>query len=249
VFKDYLFVRNRIFIDMEINVSIIIPCKNEQGYIGKLLDSLEKQHLSQSFEIIIADAKSTDLTLDIINSYYIKLPNLRVIEGGLPSVGRNLGAQAANGHTLLFIDADAYFKDDMIIRHSVRKFNKNKLELLGCYLNIEHNWFVKLIYFFCNIIVNLSKFDKPFVVGTYFMIKKDKFFELGGFDESLMHCEDYFLSKEVSSKKFSLFDGYVYTDDRRFKKMGRFKIIKYFILNILNRNNKNYFKKDIGYWK
>ena len=63
-----------------------------------------------------------------------------------------------------------------------------------------------------------------------------------------MHCEDYFLSSMVNPKKFSLVNSYVYTDDRRFKKMGNFKIIKYFISNILNRNNKNYFKKDIGYW-
>lgn len=233
---------------MEINVSIIIPCKNEQGYIGKLLSSLEQQHLSQSFEIIIADANSTDNTLNIVNSYYVKLPNLKVIQGGLPSVGRNLGAKEAKGHTLLFIDADAYFKDTNLIRHSVRVFNKRKLDLLGCYLNIEDNWFVKLIYFFCNIIVKLSKFDKPFVVGTYFMIDKNKFFELGGFDETLMHCEDYFLSKEVNSKKFSLFDGYVYTDDRRFKKFGYMNMVMYFIKNTFKKNNKEYFKQDIGYW-
>jgi glycosyltransferase involved in cell wall biosynthesis len=233
---------------MEINVSIIIPCKNEQGYIGKLLSSLDEQNLPQNFEIIIADANSTDKTLDIINSYYVKLPNLKVIEGGLPSLGRNLGARVAKGDILLFIDSDAYFKDNMIIMNSVNKFNKDKLDLLGCYLNIENNWFVKLIYSLCNVIVKLSKFDKPFVVGSYFMINKDKFFELGGFDESLMHCEDYFLSKEVSSKKFSLINSYVYTDDRRFKKLGFINMMMYFIKNMLKRNNKEYFKKDIGYW-
>lgn len=233
---------------MEINVSIIIPCKNEQGYIGKLLSSLDEQNLPQNFEIIIADANSTDKTLDIINSYYVKLPNLKVIEGGLPSLGRNLGARVAKGDILLFIDSDAYFKDNMLIMNSVNKFNKDKLDLLGCYLNIENNWFVKLIYSLCNVIVKLSKFDKPFVVGSYFMINKDKFFELGGFDESLMHCEDYFLSKEVSSKKFSLINSYVYTDDRRFKKLGFINMMMYFIKNMLKRNNKEYFKKDIGYW-
>ena len=233
---------------MEINVSIIIPCKNEQGYIGKLLSSLEKQNLPKTFEIIIADAKSTDKTLDIINSYYLKLPNLKVIEGGLPSLGRNLGAIVAKGDILLFIDADAYFKNNMLIMDSVNKFKKDKLDLLGCYLNIENNLFVKLIYSLCNVIIKLSKFDKPFVVGTYFMIKKDKFFELGGFDESLMHCEDYFLSKEISSEKFSLHNGYVYTDDRRFKKLGYINMMMYFIKNMFKKNNKEYFKKDIGYW-
>jgi glycosyltransferase involved in cell wall biosynthesis len=233
---------------MEINVSIIIPCKNEQGYIGKLLSSLEKQNLPKTFEIIIADAKSTDKTLDIINSYYVKLPNLKVIEGGLPSLGRNLGAIVAKGDILLFIDADAYFKNNMLIMDSVNKFKNDKLDLLGCYLNIENNLFVKLIYSLCNTIIKLSKFDKPFVVGTYFMINKDKFFELGGFDESLMHCEDYFLSKEISSEKFSLHNDYVYTDDRRFKKLGYINMMMYFIKNMFKKNNKEYFKKDIGYW-
>ena len=129
-----------------------------------------------------------------------------------------------------------------------RTFNKRKLELLGCYLNIDNNWFVRVIYYFCNHIISLSKYDKPFVVGTYFMINKDRFFELGGFDESLMHCEDYFLSKEINPKKFSLVDGYVYTDDRRFKKLGYLNMVGYFLKNTLKRNNKEYFKKDIGYW-
>lgn len=233
---------------MGILVSIIIPCKNEEAYIGKLLDSLVLQNLTNIYEIIIADAGSTDSTLSIIDNYKDKLHNLTVIDGGLPSVGRNLGAKAANGDVLLFIDADAYFKDKDIIKHSFRKFKEKKIELLGCMLNIEHNFFVRLIYFFCNGVIRFSKLDKPFVVGTYFMINKNKFFDLGGFDEELMHCEDYFLSKEINPKNFTLINKYVYTDDRRFKKMGYLNMVTYFIKNMFKKNDKNYFKKDIGYW-
>ncbi len=80
---------------MEIELSIIIPCKNEEAYIGKLLDCLVRQSLPDSVEVIVSDAKSTDRTIDIINLYIGLLPNLRIIEGGLPSVGRNLGALSA----------------------------------------------------------------------------------------------------------------------------------------------------------
>jgi len=233
---------------MGILVSIIIPCKNEESYIGKLLDSLVLQNLTNIYEIIIADAGSTDSTLSIIQNYKDKLHNLKVIDGGLPSVGRNLGAKAAKGSILLFIDADAYFKDKNIIKHSFRKFRKNKLELLGCLLNIKNNFFVRLVYFFCNGVIRLSKLDKPFVVGTYFMISRDKFFEVGGFDEELMHCEDYFLSKEINSKKFKIVNKYVYTDDRRFIKMGYLNMVTYFVKNMFKKNDKDYFKKDIGYW-
>lgn len=233
---------------MGILVSIIIPCKNEEAYIGKLLDSLVLQNLTNIYEIIIADAGSTDSTLSIIDNYKDKLHNLKVIGGSIPSIGRNLGAKAAKGDILLFIDSDVYFKDNNIINHSFRRFRKNKSELLGCMLNIEHDFFVRLIYFLCNGVIRLSKLDKPFVVGSYFMINKDKFFKLGGFDEELMHCEDYFLSKEINPKKFSVVNKYVYTDNRRFKKMGYLKMVTYFIKNIFKKNDKDYFKKDIGYW-
>ena len=233
---------------MEMKLSIIIPCKNEEKYIGKLLNSLLQQNLPQNVEIIIADANSTDNTIEIINSYLDLLPNLKIIPGGLPSVGRNLGAKESKGEILLFIDSDVYFKRENIIVKSLDTFKKNKAEILGCFLNIENNLKVKMVYKICNLIFYLSKFDKPFVVGSYMMINKDVFFNLGGFDEELMHCEDYFLSKKVNPSKYTIINEYVYTDDRRFKKLGNLGIIKYFVKNMIEKNNKDYFKKDIGYW-
>lgn len=228
-------------------LSIIIPCKNEEKYIGKLLESLTKESLPSGTEIIIADANSTDDTFAIIHSYMDRdrLP-IQIIEGGLPSVGRNLGAKKSTGDILLFLDSDCYFKEPGIINSSLKKMDNN--ELVGCLLNIENNLLVRVIYFFCNMVIRLSKYDKPFVVGTYMMIKRGAFERVGGFDESLMHCEDYFLSKEISGSQFSVINRYVYTDDRRFKKVGFLNMVLYFTGNIFRRNNREYFKKDIGYW-
>ena len=233
---------------MKIILSIVIPCKNEEKYIGILLDCLVKQQLPQTVEIIIADAESTDNTLQIINSYADLLPNLKVINGGLPSLGRNLGALEAKGEVLLFIDSDVYFKKNNLIMKSLEVFKKKKANILGCLLNIENNFKVKTIYKFCNLTFYLSQYDKPFVVGSYMMIDKEVFFNIGGFDEELMHCEDYFLSKEVNPNKYIVLNEYIYTDDRRFKKLGNLGIIKYFVKNMIEKNNKDYFKKDIGYW-
>lgn len=233
---------------MEIKVSIIIPCKNEEKYIETLLLSLVKQRLPQSFEVIVADAKSTDKTLDIIQSYQNKLPNLRVVDGGLPSVGRNLGAKAAKGDIFLFIDADCYVKKPNHIIDSVAHLEKKNADLLGCFLNAENNLLLKMIYFMCNIVFLLSKLDDPFVVGGYFMIRKETFFSCGGFDEELMHCEDYFLSKKIHKDRFQLFNGFIYSDDRRFRKLGYWNTVKYFTKNTIKRNDEDYFKKDIGYW-
>lgn len=233
---------------MTLKLSIIIPCKNEEKYIGKLLDSLVNQDLPKNTEVIIADADSTDNTLSIISSYYDLLPNLKVIKGGLPSFGRNMGALESDGNILLFLDSDCYFKNSNLINQSIKRFNDSDADILGCLLNIDNNLSIKIIYSLCNLIFYLSKLDKPFVVGTFMMIKKDIFFKIGGFDESLMHCEDYFLSREVNKRKYAILNEFVYTDDRRFKKMGLINVVKYFLKNTLMKENKEFFKNDIGYW-
>jgi len=227
-------------------VSIIIPCKNEEKYIGKLLESIKNQKIDFDFEVIICDADSTDNTVSIIKSFQNDLP-IKIISGGLPSVGRNNGALEAKYDVLLFMDADCYLKHDKIIKYAVNKLNSG-YDLIGAFLNIEDNKRVKALYFVSNLIMILSKFGKPFVVGGFFMIKKEIFLSLGGFDEELKHCEDYFLSKQITSDKFSIIAQFVYTDDRRFIKMGYFGFTKYFIKNIVNRNDKEFFKKEIKYW-
>lgn len=227
-------------------LSIIIPCKNEEKYIGNLLSSIMQQRLPISYEIIIADANSSDNTLTIIDEYKGVLP-IRVIKGGLPSVGRNNGAIEASGNIFLFLDSDCYFYDKNIIYEAVKSINSGN-DLVGALLDSESSLRVKLLYYVTNIIVLLSKLDKPFVVGGFLMIRKNIFQSIGGFDEDLMHCEDYFLSKNIKPNKFGILKKKVYFDDRRFKKVGINNFILYFIKNLANKNNKDYFKKDIGYW-
>jgi hypothetical protein len=100
-----------------------------------------------------------------------------------------------------------------------------------------------------NLINKIISRKTPFAVGTYFFTTKKRFDELGGFDESLDNSEDYWLSKQYDPKKFRIADYYIGQDDRRFKKMGYFGMIKLIIQGYLNRNNIEFFKKDIGYWK
>ena len=227
-------------------LTIIIPCKNEEQYIGKCLESLLNQEDIKDVEIIIADANSTDSTINIINEYKKSL-DIKVIEGGLPSIGRNKGAYLANSEYLLFIDADAEIYDNRIIKNSIQMMDKNNLHILGCKLN-SHYLYVKVLYKLNNIITRLSKYENPFVVGIYFMIRSDIFKLNGGFPEDVLHCEDYLLSRKIDKNKFGIIKSYVYSDNRRFKKMGYFNMIGYIIKNIKNRNNLDYFKKDINYW-
>ena len=88
-------------------LTIVIPAKNEAKLIPNLLTSLTKQDYPKisSTKVLVADANSTDGTREVVLSFRDRL-NVSVIRGGMPSVGRNLGAAHAESTYVLFLDAD-----------------------------------------------------------------------------------------------------------------------------------------------
>lgn len=90
-----------------IDVSIVIPARNEGENIGQCLQAVNKQETPYTFEIIVIDSGSTDNTIDIVNQY--PLVRLVQIEPGEFGHGktRNLGAEMAKGHYIVFLNADA----------------------------------------------------------------------------------------------------------------------------------------------
>ena len=101
-------------------LSIIIPTKNEEHYLPKLLDSIKKQEY-KDYEIIVADGGSNDRTKEIARKYGCKL-----VKGGLPSVGRNNGAKVAKGYLLLFLDAD-FILPEGFLKNLVQEIKKKRL--------------------------------------------------------------------------------------------------------------------------
>jgi glycosyltransferase involved in cell wall biosynthesis len=82
----------------KLHLSIIIPTLNEIAYLPHLLDALAMQNRLPD-EIIVADAGSKDNTVELAQSRCV-----HVVHGGMPAVGRNVGARAAKGGLLSFFD-------------------------------------------------------------------------------------------------------------------------------------------------
>src|ERR1700722_9557910 len=101
-------------------LTIVIPAKNEATMIPRLQDSLMMQDYSKmrGTRILVADANSTDGTREIVLSFGERL-NVAVIRGGMPSVGRNLGAAQAESDYVLFLDADIELANRSVVRHAV----------------------------------------------------------------------------------------------------------------------------------
>ncbi len=85
-------------------VSIILPVKNEGKNLQNVLASIKKiRYPKNKYEVILVDGGSTDDTKKIAQSFRIKfLHNSK----GIRSVACNIGIQAAKGEYLAFTDAD-----------------------------------------------------------------------------------------------------------------------------------------------
>jgi poly-beta-1,6-N-acetyl-D-glucosamine synthase len=90
-------------------ISVIIPARNEEENIGKLLTALQNQsYAATSFEVIVIDDHSTDKTASVVQQYpTIKLIQLK--ETGINSYKKKAletGIAAATGELIVTTDAD-----------------------------------------------------------------------------------------------------------------------------------------------
>ena len=230
------------------NITIVVPCKNEEDYIHYLLESLREQNIGNT-RIIIADC-STDSTRQVIQDNSVGL-NVEIIEGGPVSVAKNRGARLATTPYILFIDADVRFFKNNVIQDSVSLIESKNLDLIGlkikCY---DQDPRAKIGFIIFNTINQALKYFSPFAVGAFMLTRRDRFEEHGGFPEKFSTSEDYFLSRMYSPRKFRILRHHFGQDSRRFKKMGYLGMGKYLIKNFINRNNKAYWDRFDGdkYW-
>jgi glycosyltransferase involved in cell wall biosynthesis len=89
--------------------SVVIPAKNASGHLPVQLAALAAQSYRGSWEVIVADNGSSDRTREIALEMYGSFPSLRVVDASErrgPAHARNVGAAAARGEYVCFVDAD-----------------------------------------------------------------------------------------------------------------------------------------------
>ncbi|AMD17039.1 teichoic acid biosynthesis protein [Methanobrevibacter sp. YE315] len=165
--------------------SIVIPTYNEEEYLPILLDSIKEQDFDD-YEVIVADANSTDKTKEIAESY-----GCIVVEGGMPAVGRNNGAKAAKGDILIFLDSDLKLTEDYL-RDVLYEFQMERLGIAITQMKpLSNKVEDKLFHEFANYFMISVENIKPHGAGCYGIIAKRSLHEkCNGFDESLTFGED-----------------------------------------------------------
>src|SRR5437870_4358978 len=81
-------------------VSIVIPCRNEEDFIGDCLDSVVESRFPLSrLEVLVIDGMSDDGTRRVLEAYARRYPFIRVLENDkrITPVAFNIGVRHARG--------------------------------------------------------------------------------------------------------------------------------------------------------
>ena len=104
-------------IGKKITASIVIPCRNEEKFIGKCIDSIAANDFPKDeLEVIVVDGMSEDKTREIVRHYSMQYPFIKLIENRkkiVPS-GLNIGIQEASGALIMRMDAHNIYAENYI---------------------------------------------------------------------------------------------------------------------------------------
>jgi len=179
-----------------VEVSVVIPTKNEENYIGETLNYLYNQSF-RDFEIVVSDGTSTDKTKAVVEALIPKFKKKGIIlrfvstkKKGV-SEGRNLGARNARGKYIYFFDADVY-PNKNFIRDTLAEFKRKRLSLATCKSRGSDNRLAnKAFYTFVNRSITLLQFTPfPAAAGYCILSSKTAFNKIGGFDPDIYLAED-----------------------------------------------------------
>jgi glycosyltransferase involved in cell wall biosynthesis len=181
-------------------VSVVIPCRNEEKYIGKCIQSIIDQSYGiENIEVFVCDGCSDDSTQDIIKQYSIKYPQIKLVinEKRVAPTAMNLGIKAAQGEIIVIFGAHAYM-DTNYVKICVEKLRDEGIVCVGGrIINISENSMAEAISFSMgspfgvgNALFRFS--DKEQLVDTvaFGAYKRSIFDEIGYFDEELVRNQD-----------------------------------------------------------
>ncbi|MDF1824655.1 MAG: glycosyltransferase [Verrucomicrobiales bacterium] len=138
-----------------VKISIIIPARDEEENLSRLLPSLKEQDFA-AHEIIVVDDQSTDDTAGLAERY-----GARVINGGALAPGWygkpwacQQGADAATGEWYLFLDADTVLETGGLLRIADLSNDPSSVHSICPHHRVKHSY--EQLSAFFNIIMILG---------------------------------------------------------------------------------------------
>jgi succinoglycan biosynthesis protein ExoA len=92
-------------------ISVLIPCYNEEKFIGPCIESVLCDFVLEHCEILVVDGRSTDQTRRVVSDLAERYPLIRLLDnpGRLQAAGLNVALKAARGETIVRLDAHSTY--------------------------------------------------------------------------------------------------------------------------------------------
>ena len=193
------------------NVSVIIPCRNEEKTIHLVLDALYGQtYPRELLEVVIADGFSEDRTREKIADFATAHPGLNLLVVDNPKriipAGLNVAIGSSSGEIIVRMDAHSIPNPDYVSL-CVDGLEKSIAQNVGGVWDIQpgnKSWIARAIAAAAGnpLAVGDAQYrftDKAAYVDTvpYGSYKRDLFDQVGLFDETLLANEDYELNTRI----------------------------------------------------
>ncbi|MGN5517423.1 glycosyltransferase [Halopseudomonas sp. Lyrl_26] len=169
-------------------LSVIIPMFNEERHIARTLASVRTaaEHAGIACELLVVDNGSTDAS-----SQLAREAGARVLDGAGLGIGalRNLGARAAQGQWLAFLDADMEMPADwFILGRNIFEQDRADVFALECAAPAEAPWFARS-WQLRNQSTGAARL-RDWLPSANLCLPRNWFERVGGFDEQLRTGED-----------------------------------------------------------
>jgi len=184
-------------------VSIIIPCRNEEKFIGKCLESLIKQdYPKDNFEILVVDGSSEDGTKGVAEKYTLQHSFIKILDNPqkFTPFALNIGIKNARGEVIVRMDSHADYEPDYISKclKYLQEYNADNVGGIIKTLTKENTSQAKAIAYALSSFfgVGTSYFrlgsEKPRWVDTVFggCYRREVFDKVGLFDERMVRGQD-----------------------------------------------------------
>jgi len=206
-------------------ISVIIPAYNEEEFIAETISRVMAMSRNRVEEIIVVDGGSTDSTVQKASK-----TSAQVVVS--PKKGRaaqmNYGAFKAEGDILHFLHADSFPPEDFDLKilNEVKQGNS-----AGCYrlaFDTDH-WLLNFYAWCTRFDIDLFRFGDQSL-----FIRKDQFWEIGGFREDHVVMEDQEIIKRIKKKdSFTILPERVITSARKYKENGMLRLQLIFTLIVI----------------